>query len=158
MQNNKKKQAHFWPIMALYFLVIGSALLLFSAKSNKSIITSLYQAEPAASNIVLLVNSDEILGNYLVDKSGMTLYTFKNDGAGQSKCLDTCSKDWPPLLNEADMALGLGLSGVLGAIERNDGQVQITYNGQPLYYYSKDKKMGDVLGQGINKLWYIARP
>lgn len=155
---NKKKQAHFWPIMALYFLVIGSALLLFSAKSNRSIITSLYQTEPAASNIVLLINSDAILGNYLVDKSGITLYTFKNDTAGQSKCLDACSKEWPPLLNEADMALGLGLNGVLGAIERSDGQVQITYNGQPLYYYIKDKKMGDILGQGVNKLWYIARP
>lgn len=156
--NNKKKQAHFWPIMALYFLVIGSALLLFSTKPNKLNIRNFYQAEKVGSNIVVLLNNNELLGNYLVDKAGMTLYTFKNDVPNQSQCLGDCIKNWPPLLNEPDMALGLGLAGVLGVIERSDGDVQLTYNGQALYHYIKDKNMGDTFGQGINKLWYVATP
>ena len=155
---SRKKQPHFWPIMALYFLVIGSALLLFSVKDKKIDVVYLNQRPKLSANLVVLLNSDKILGNYLVDKSGRTLYTFKNDGLNESKCLDECSQNWPPLLLEANAGLGLGLTGVLGAIERSDGQIQLTYNSQPLYLYIKDKQMGDALGQGINKLWYIAKP
>lgn len=153
-----KKQPHFWPIMALYFLVIGSALLLFSVKDQKLDVVYINQRPKLSTNLVILLNNDKVLGNYLVNKSGRTLYTFKNDGPNESKCVAECIKNWPPLLIEADAGLGLGLTGVLGSIERSDGQVQLTYNAQPLYLYSQDKQMGDALGEGINKLWYVAKP
>lgn len=155
-KTNKNKKLYFWPVMAIYFLVIGSAFLLFSSKAS---VQKLRQPKQIANhNIVILLNNDQLLGNYLVDKSGLTLYTFKNDNLNESKCLGDCIKNWPPLLNEPDMSLGLGLTGILGAIERPDGQIQITYNGKPLYRYIKDKNVGEAFGQGMNKLWYIAKP
>jgi hypothetical protein len=36
--------------------------------------------------------------------------------------------------------------------------VQVTYNGSPLYYYANDAAAGDVTGQGIGGIWYIAAP
>jgi len=156
---NKHKKLYFWPVMAVYFLVIGSAFLLLSTNQSKKFdIKNIYQASSAPGNIMLVLSNDKILGNYLVDKVGMTLYTFKNDPLNQSQCTGECSQNWPPLLIEPDAALGLGLTGTLGAIERVDGTVQLTYNGQALYHYFKDKNMGDTYGDGINNLWQLARP
>jgi predicted lipoprotein with Yx(FWY)xxD motif len=28
----------------------------------------------------------------------------------------------------------------------------------PLYYYAKDKKAGDIAGQGVGDAWYLADP
>jgi predicted lipoprotein with Yx(FWY)xxD motif len=34
----------------------------------------------------------------------------------------------------------------------------VTLNGLPLYYFAKDTKAGDILGQGVNDVWYLADP
>jgi predicted lipoprotein with Yx(FWY)xxD motif len=34
----------------------------------------------------------------------------------------------------------------------------VVYNGQPLYYWSRDKVPGDVTGDGIGGIWSVARP
>ena len=36
--------------------------------------------------------------------------------------------------------------------------MQVTYNGRPLYYYSKDKAAGDLLGQGVGDVWWLLAP
>lgn len=46
----------------------------------------------------------------------------------------------------------------LGTIATPDGVKQLTLNGLPLYYFEKDKNPGDILGQGLNDLWYLASP
>jgi predicted lipoprotein with Yx(FWY)xxD motif len=33
--------------------------------------------------------------------------------------------------------------------------MQLTLNGWPLYYYSKDMAPGDTLGQGVGSVWYV---
>lgn len=38
---------------------------------------------------------------------------------------------------------------------RTDGSIQVTYNGWPLYYYAKDAKPGDILGQNGGGVWYM---
>jgi predicted lipoprotein with Yx(FWY)xxD motif len=49
---------------------------------------------------------------------------------------------------------GAGLTGTIGTISRPDGTTQVTYNGWPLYRYSKDAKAGDATGQGVGGIWY----
>ena len=39
-----------------------------------------------------------------------------------------------------------------------DGSLQVTYNGAPLYFYAKDAKTGDTLGQGAGNNWFVVKP
>lgn len=100
------------------------------------------------------------LGTFLVDNNGMTLYIFKKDTPGVSACSGSCVTLWPPLAaaNGAAPQAGTGVSGTLGTITRADGIVQVTYNNQPLYYFSGDKAAGDTKGQGIGNVWYVIAP
>ena len=38
---------------------------------------------------------------------------------------------------------------------RDDGSVQVTYNGWPLYYFAPDRGPGDARGQNSGDLWYV---
>jgi predicted lipoprotein with Yx(FWY)xxD motif len=96
------------------------------------------------------------LGAFLVDGNGMTLYHFKNDSAGKSMCSGSCIEKWPAYYAEKiTTAPGLNTKD-LGAIKRDDGKKQTTYKGQPLYYFSKDKKPGDTFGNGLGGVWHVA--
>ena len=51
-----------------------------------------------------------------------------------------------------------GVSQIMVTLTRSDGSVQVTYNGWPLYTYSKDMAAGDTNGQGFKSLWYAVTP
>lgn len=93
----------------------------------------------------------------LIGPKGMTLYTFAKDSAnsGTSVCNGQCATNWPPLA-VADKAQPLGHYTI---ITRADGSKQWAYKGMPLYYFAKDMKPGDKLGDGLlNGNWRVARP
>jgi predicted lipoprotein with Yx(FWY)xxD motif/glucose/arabinose dehydrogenase len=96
----------------------------------------------------------------LVGESGLTLYTFAFDHEGESTCYDTCAEEWPPLLlgEGFDFGLSDALPGDLDTVEREDGSIQATYRGWPLYYYHDDAAAGDAEGQGIDDVWFAANP
>jgi predicted lipoprotein with Yx(FWY)xxD motif len=50
------------------------------------------------------------------------------------------------------------VTGELGTITTPDGKQQVTLNGLPLYYFAQDARPGDILGQGVNNVWYLADP
>jgi predicted lipoprotein with Yx(FWY)xxD motif len=104
------------------------------------------------------VSSTDELGEFLTSADGMTLYTFKNDEPGVSNCADECLEAWPPLtVSSADaLAAPEGLSGELGTIEREDGALQVTYNGWPVYFWQGDAAPGDTTGQGVGDVWFVA--
>lgn len=79
-----------------------------------------------------------------------TVYTLSTDTTpGTSTCTGTCARYWPPVLTSTS-PLGQGLSGTLGTIQRPDGTFQVTYNGQPLYFFSQDLTSGDAKGASIS--------
>ena len=50
---------------------------------------------------------------------------------------------------------------LLGTITRDDGTIQVTYNGWPLYLFAGDSAAGDTNGQGIDEfggLWFLVSP
>lgn len=93
-------------------------------------------------------------GDILVDRNGMTLYTFDRDPELKSVCDAQCAASWPPLV----AAVGAKRAGRYAIIARDDGGRQWTYKGKPLYLRAKDREPGDRGGDGVDNLWRIARP
>ena len=107
----------------------------------------------AAPATVELAESD--LGSILVGADGMTLYLFEADTDGTSTCYDECADTWPALVDDAPSA-GDGLdAALLDTTERDDGELQVTYAGHPLYYYAPDEAPGDTMGQEVGDVWYV---
>jgi predicted lipoprotein with Yx(FWY)xxD motif len=99
-------------------------------------------------------------GEILTDAAGRTLYMFEPDEDGESTCYDDCARLWPPLTVENDDAVdpAATISAPLGTTERDDGTIQVTANGMPLYYYAPDEEPGDATGQGVGDVWFVLRP
>lgn len=97
------------------------------------------------------------LGRILVDSHGMTLYVFTKDKGSTSVCNGACAKLWPPLTVTGTPTLAPGIGGKLGTSKRQDGSMQVTFNGKPLYVFSGDKAPGDTNGQGFKNIWWVVK-
>lgn len=100
------------------------------------------------------------VGDYLTGEDGKTLYVKQGDSTSATTCTGECLTAWPPFtLDEGETAVaGTGVSGTLATFTRPEGDTQVTYNGQPLYYFSGDTNAGDTNGQGIGGVWSVAAP
>ena len=92
----------------------------------------------------------------LIGPDGRTLYFLTRDaqGSGASACYDQCAVNWPPLA----VASGAQPQGDYTILVRSDNTRQWAYKGQPLYYFAKDTRPGEKLGDGVNGVWKVARP
>jgi predicted lipoprotein with Yx(FWY)xxD motif len=93
--------------------------------------------------------------------NGMTVYTFTKDvkDSGKSACTGGCLDKWPALTVAAGATAtaGTGVSGTLATITRDDnGALQVTYNGLPLYFFKGDSAPGDANGVYTN--WEAVKP
>ncbi len=125
--------------------MIASAALVFTALAGSA------HASTSVSVSVSPVDNHAIL----VDDSGITLYRYTQDQGSTSVCYDSCSAAWPPVVvdalpvvSDASLAQGLGLT------NRTDGTTQLTYQGQPLYYFVEDTNPGDMNGQASGGVWF----
>lgn len=100
-----------------------------------------------------------VLGQFITDQNGLTLYFFEDDSSSASACTGTCAKTWPPLTTTSKAGVG-GVADTteLGTITRSDGTQQVTYAGHPLYYYSGDTKAGQTNGEGVGGKWFELAP
>lgn len=113
-------------------------------------------AAPVAQGVTLQLVKNDQLGSFIADGNGRTLYLFTKDTKNTSNCYDQCAANWPALTTAGDPTLKEGLAPTLiGTTQRKDGSTQLTYNGYPLYYYGKDQKPGDVVGQAVGKVWWV---
>jgi predicted lipoprotein with Yx(FWY)xxD motif len=118
-------------------------------------------ATPAAGSATLLAKN---LGGQTVLIAGsnnMTVYTFSNDtaGNGKSACTGGCLAKWPAVTVPAGATAtgGYGVTGTIGTITRADnGALEVTYNGLPLYFYAGDTAPGDTNGSYPN--WNLVKP
>ena len=112
------------------------------------------------------VSESADLGSILVDGEGMSLYAFMQDtqDSGISTCTDAdgCLVEWPALASQGAPVAGEGVdTTLLSTITRDDGLLQVTYNGWPLYLFVEDTAPGDTNGQGIDEfggLWFLVSP
>jgi len=107
-------------------------------------------------DVAIAAGSD--FGNYLIDGSGRSLYIFSNDNENVSNCKGDCLIKWPVFYTE-NLVVPSGLnSSDFGVITRDDGTLQTTYNGHPLYYFFKDKMRGDIKGHQVKDIWFLVSP
>jgi predicted lipoprotein with Yx(FWY)xxD motif len=113
----------------------------------------------AGTAAVVAVSSSSELGEFLVDAEGRTLYIFLNDSPGASTCSGDCATNWPPAtIGDDQTPAGSGLTGELGTLERDDGSLQLTLDGWPLYRFAGAADAGDTAGEGVGGVWFVARP
>jgi predicted lipoprotein with Yx(FWY)xxD motif len=89
----------------------------------------------------------------LRDQDGMALYRYDLDVDGQSRCVDACSKQWPPVIASA------GATPVVGewkTIKRGNAR-QWAFRGKPVYTYAQDLP-GGKKGDGVDGVWHLIVP
>ena len=101
-------------------------------------------------------------GKVLFDGRGRALYLFKRDKSSRSTCSGACAKAWPPFLTtKAPKAAAGARASLIATTKRADGTLQVTYAGHPLYYFSGDKKPGQINCQNVVNFggrWLVVAP
>jgi predicted lipoprotein with Yx(FWY)xxD motif len=119
--------------------------------------TTTTTAAPATGPITVKLASTE-LGDILVDGKGMTLYLDENDKPGAPACTGGCLTAWPPLVAPASPTFGPGLdASKFTTVTAADGTKQLAVDGWPLYYFTNDKKPGDVTGQDSGGFYVVGK-
>jgi predicted lipoprotein with Yx(FWY)xxD motif len=148
-------------IVLVIIILAGGAYAIFHKSNNnnpaKTSTTSSNAPKtgaPTVNNAVLITKTDPKIGKYLADPSGKALYTYNADSNGTSNCTGSCLANWPAYIDSGSTT---GLPAGVGTIKRSDnGQMQYTFNGKPLYYFASDAG-GQVTGNGVEN-FSVARP
>jgi predicted lipoprotein with Yx(FWY)xxD motif len=102
--------------------------------------------------------SSSQFGDVLFDGSNQAIYLFDKETGSTPECYGDCAAAWPPVLTDGEPeASGAAEQELLGTTERDDGTTQVTYAGQPLYYYAHEGP-GQVLCHNVSEfggLWLV---
>ena len=114
-------------------------------------------SKSGADSVKVAPSSD---GTHLVDAQGRSLYLFERDEKGDSYCYGACAAVWPPVEVDKTPSATAGVpASALGMFKRDDGEMQATYRGHPLYYYSADASTpGKTRGEDVEQFgagWYL---
>jgi predicted lipoprotein with Yx(FWY)xxD motif len=106
----------------------------------------------------LQIATDAKFGAVLTDSTGRTLYMFSSDEAGTANCTGACETTWP-VYYSANASTDLNVKATeVGIITRTDGKKQTTFKGYPLYFYKDDLAIGEIKGDGVAGIWFVAKP
>jgi predicted lipoprotein with Yx(FWY)xxD motif len=108
-----------------------------------------------------IVLGDSEFGSMLFDSKKQAIYIFENDRKGETVCYGECAEAWPPVYTDSDPVAAKGVDqDLLGKVKRRDGKLQVTYAGQPLYFYAHEAP-GEVRCHNVNLnggLWWVVGP
>lgn len=131
-------------------------VVLFSAAA-----LALSPAGAAAAKKPRLVVRSSAYGPMLFDGRRQAIYLFTRDGKDTTRCYGQCARDWPPyLVKRAPVAAGDAEQKLVGTIRRRDGRLQVTYRGNPLYFYANEGR-GQVFCHRVVSFggkWLVVRP
>ena len=109
----------------------------------------------AAEEVGIKIMKKGLLGTFLTDGRGITLYSLSKDNKNLSTCIEGCAVIWPPFHVDPSAVIEGCDSSNFATIARTDGRQQTTFKGMPLYYFKNDKYPGDTLGHGIGDVWFV---
>ncbi len=139
--------AHMRLIPALLVLALVAAAC--GSSSNDKTSTTVGRAAKA---IVSSAQKAKV-GDVIVDAQGRTLYRFTAEAQGRPVCTGACAGTWPP----ATVASATALPADVATVRRDDGALQLTYEGHPLYRYAGDSSPADANGEGVGGQWYVIK-
>ena len=88
------------------------------------------------------VNGKNVLASLIYTLAGVKadpVYSFSSDTSSKSACSGACAIAWPPLLTDGTPGVASPVSAShLGTLHRPDGTDQVTYDGKPLYLFSRE--------------------
>ena len=116
---------------------------------------------PTAEAGVGITTSASDFGPMLFDERGQAIYLFDRETTAEPDCYQECAEAWPPVLTTGEpQAAGDVRADLLGTTERDDGSVQVTYAGHPLYFYAHEDP-GQVLCHDVTEfggVWLVVTP
>lgn len=99
----------------------------------------------------------QVVGGIVASSNGRSLYQ-NGSGRNQSACRRGCGKDWLPAgAVDLDQVKGIDRR-LIGQMRLADNSLQLTINGQPMYFFAGDSKTGDMNGQGRDGCWSTVSP
>jgi predicted lipoprotein with Yx(FWY)xxD motif len=109
-----------------------------------------------------IVAKESPFGRVLFDANGQAIYVFEIDAKNRSNCMsEECVEAWPPVLTQQRPSAGEGVDArLLGTIRRSDGNLQVAYNGRPLYFYEHEGP-GEIKCHNVDLhggLWWVVTP
>lgn len=155
-------------IFTLALLVMGMLLTACGNSSTTgSSTTPAPTTAPAATPTTASGSSDAVIKTasasidgksmtILTDAKGMTLY-YRTSDTATSVCSGGCASAWPPLIfsGSGTPTGDSSLSGTL-SVSTNANGAQVAYQGHPLYTFAQDKASGQITGQGVGGVWFVA--
>ncbi|MCC2683298.1 MAG: hypothetical protein K0R75_197 [Paenibacillaceae bacterium] len=88
----------------------------------------------------------------------MNLYVYDLDPEEFSQCTGSCLNERPVFYSDYAVVSSDLNAADFGYFTRKDGRKQSTYKGIPLYYYSKDARVGEIHGRDIANRWNTIDP
>ncbi len=117
-------------------------------------------AEPKPAGTVITLRDSEF-GSMLFDSKQQAIYIFERDRKNETVCYGECAEAWPPVLSKGEPKAAKGVdASLLGTVERRDGSLQVTYAGQPLYFYAHEQR-GEVKCHNVDLnggFWWVVGP
>jgi predicted lipoprotein with Yx(FWY)xxD motif len=108
-----------------------------------------------------ITTADSEFGEMLFDQPGQAIYLFDKESSGRPDCYGECATAWPPVLTTGTpQPMGAVRAELLGTVARDDGSIQVTYAGHPLYYYAHEAP-GQVLCHDVVDFggrWLVVTP
>lgn len=103
----------------------------------------------SGQNAVVGTRTATGVGTVLTDSAGKTLYFTDQEAGGKVLCTADCVRIWIPLTVTSESVSG-GVPGKLATVKRPDnGKLQVTYDGKPLYTFQQDSGPGDAKGNSV---------
>jgi predicted lipoprotein with Yx(FWY)xxD motif len=135
-------------------LAAVAATVLLAACSSGSAATASGAANQNGGNQpVLSTGQISSIGTVLTDQSGLTVYEAQQEAGGKIMCTGSCLSFWSPVTVDRGVTPhgASAITGVIGTIKRPDnGAIQLTVNGHPLYTFRQDNGPGSALGNDFH--------
>ena len=142
----------------------GSSGPAASGASSASSPTAASNAGASTSSVTVSAKSVPGLGTVLVNQKGRTLYMLTSEKGGKITCTASsgCLHVWPEIDLPSGATAATAGSGVqsslLGTVKGATGEMEVTYNGWPLYTFIGDSSAGTATGQALTNFggtWYV---